>query len=472
MEQKKNLPEELNLPIQHPDYKAEITEIIRSRLTPKRKAYKLTDYHENDIAAAMEELKKEERIRLYSLFDMDTLALIFEYFDELRDYLDELPLRKRADLLSLLETDTAAEYLRELEEEDQQKLMSLMEAESREEIDLLFSFDEDEVGSHMSTNFITIPEGSTVRQAMRELVKQAAEHDNLSTLYVVDEKETLLGAIELTDLIRAREGADLEDITMTSYPYVYASERLDDCIERMKDYSEDSIPVLDEDNRLIGVVTAQDLTELVDEALGEDYAKLAGLTSEEDLEEPLRRSVGKRLPWLAILLGLGLVVSSVVGIFESIAASLTVVVCFQSLILAMAGNVGTQSLAIAIRVLMDEQITGKQKLYLVAKEAKVGICNGFLMGLLSVGFIGLYLMFVKAQPAGLSFSISLCTGASMLLAMFLSSLTGTVVPIVFKKLKIDPAVASGPLITTINDLVAVVIYYGLVYLLLIQGMGL
>jgi len=472
MDQKKNIPEEVTLVAQHPDYKAEILEIVRGRLTPRRKAEKLTDYHENDIAAAMEELSREERVRLYSVLDMDTLALIFEYFDEITDYIGELSIRKRADILSRLETATAADYLRDLEEEEQQKLVSLMEAESREEIDLLFSFDEDEVGSRMTTDFITIPEGSTVRQAMRELVKQAEEHDNLSTLYVVDEDETLLGAIELTDLIRAREGDDLENITMTSYPYVYAGEKLDDCIERMKDYSEDSIPVLDEDNRLVGVVTAQDLTELVDEALGEDYAKLAGLTSEEDLEEPLRKSIGKRLPWLAILLGLGLVVSSVVGIFESIAEKLTVVVCFQSLILAMAGNVGTQSLAVAIRVLMDEQITGKEKLYLVGKEAKVGVCNGFLMGLLSVGFIGLYLMLVKHEPAGLSFSISLCTGIAMLLAMFLSSLTGTVVPILFKKLKIDPAVASGPLITTMNDLVAVVIYYGLVWLLLIQGLGL
>lgn len=467
----KNLPEELDLELQHPDYKAEILEIIRSRLTPKRKAEKLTDYHENDIAAAMEELSREERVRLYSVLDMDTLALIFEYFDEITDYIGELSIRKRADLLSLLETATAADYLRDLEEDEQKKLVGLMEAESREELDLLFSFDEDEVGSRMTTNFITIPEGCSVRQAMRELVKQAEEHDNLSTLYVVDEDETLLGAIELTDLIRAREGDDLEAITMTSYPYVYAAEKLDDCIERMKDYSEDSIPVLDEDNRLIGVVTAQDLTELVDEALVEDYAKLAGLTEEEELDEPLKKSIGKRLPWLAILLALGLVVSSVVGIFESIAANLPVVVCFQSLILAMAGNVGTQSLAVAIRVLMDEQITGKQKLYLVGKEAKVGVCNGLLLGTLSVLIVGLYLMLVKAEPATTAFSISACTGIALTLSMFISSLMGTAVPILFTKLKIDPAVASGPLITTINDLVAVVIYYGLVWLLLIRFLG-
>jgi magnesium transporter len=289
---------------------------------------------------------------------------------------------------------------------------------------------------------------------------------------VVDEDETLLGAIELTDLIRAREGDDLETITMTSYPYVYAAEKLDDCIERMKDYSEDSIPVLDEDNRLIGVVTAQDLTELVDEALVEDYAKLAGLTADEDLDEPLFKSIGKRLPWLAILLVLGLVVSSVVGLFEGIAAEIPVVVCFQSLILAMAGNVGTQSLAIAIRVLMDEQITGKQKLFLIGKEARVGLCNGLIISVLSFGLVGGYLALVKGVALSMAFSVALCTGAALLAAMLISSLMGTIIPILFKKLNIDPAVASGPLITTINDLVAVVIYYGLVWLFLLQWLGL
>ena len=259
---------------------------------------------------------------------------------------------------------------------------------------------------------------------------------------------------------------------MTSYPYVYANEQIEDCIERIKAYSEDSIPVLDRNNKLIGVLTAQDITRLVDEEMSDDYAKLGGLTAEEDLQEPLKKSVRKRLPWLIILLGLGLVVSTVVGLFESVVASLTVVVCFQSLILDMAGNVGTQSLAITIRVLMDEQLTGKQKLALVAKEARVGLCNGLILGSLSFVLIGLYLFLLKGEAITLAFSVSLCTGIALLVSMLLSSITGTIVPIAFKKLNIDPAVASGPLITTINDLVAVVTYYGMSWLLLIQVLGL
>lgn len=229
--------------------------------------------------------------------------------------------------------------------------------------------------------------------------------------------------------------------------------------------------VLNEKNRLTGVLVAQDITQMVDDAMGEDYARLAGLTAQEDLREPLRKSIGKRLPWLVVLLMLGLLVSSVVGLFETVVASLTLVVCFQSLILDMAGNVGTQSLAITIRVLMDENLTGKQRLLLVGKETRVGLCNGLILGMLSFLCIGLYLL-AKGEGAVMAFSVSACTGVALLVAMVLSSLSGTTVPLLFKKLNVDPAVASGPLITTINDLVAVVTYYGLAWVLLIGVLNL
>ncbi len=453
---------------QHPDYRMEIVQIVRSNLTPKLMREKILDYHENDVAAAMELLKKEERNRLYSILDSETLSSILEYSEKLNEYLNELSVRKRVDILSRLETPTVVEYLQQLEKLERSTLMDLMTEDVKKEIMLLSSFDEDEIGGKMTTNYISIGSNITVRQAMKELVEQAATNDNISTIYVVDEAGVLLGAIDLKDLIIARDNTSLDDIIMTSYPYVYASEQIEDCIERIKDYSEDSIPVLDEENRLKGVLTAQDITQLIDDEMGDDYAKLAGLTAEEDLREPLKKSISKRLPWLVILLGLGLLVSSVVGLFERVVAHLALIVCFQSLVLDMAGNVGTQSLAVTIRVLMDEQISGRQKLYLIGKEARVGLLNGLILGLLSFVFIGLYLVLLKGQPALLAFSVSLCTGIALLVAMLMSSLSGTVIPILFKKLKIDPAVASGPLITTINDLVAVVAYYGLAWILLIN----
>lgn len=452
----------------HPDYRQEIVGIIRSNLTPKLMREKLLDYHENDIAAAMACLRPEERSRLYTVLDTDSLAWVLEYADALHVYLAELPIRRRVELLSHFEISTTVAYLESLDKQNRTTLIDLMPEETRSEVSLMASFDEDEIGSKMTTNYISIRQGLSVPQAMTELVRQAAENDNVSTIYVVDDDETLIGAIELTDLIVARSGDPLEVIVMTSYPYVYADELIENCIERLRGYSEDSIPVLDAENKLRGVLTATELAQLIEDEIGDDYAKLAGLTAEEDLREPLLRSIGKRLPWLIVLFGLGMLVSGVVGLFEAVVSRLTLIVSFQSLILGMAGNAGTQSLAVTIRLLMDENLTGRQKLQLVGKEARVGFCNGLLLGVLSFLLIGLYLFLLVGETPRLAFSVSFCTGIALLLSMLLSSVSGTTIPMLFKKLKIDPAVASGPFITTINDLVAVVTYYGLAWILLIS----
>lgn len=452
-------------------YSAEIAELIKSNLTPKRMQEKLSSYHENDIASTLELLSKNEREKLYQILDSETLADILEYSDHMGEYVQELTLRKKVDVFSRMETADVVEVLRQLERKERETLIDLLNPEVRSEVKLLSSFDEDEIGSVMSTNYIVVSDRASVKEAMSELVRQAADNDNISTIYVVDQHETFYGAIDLKDLIIAREGTDLTGIMTCSYPYIYARASIEDCIPQLMDYSEDSVPVLDNENKLIGVITASDLVEVVGDELNEDYAKLAGLSAEEDLEEPIRLSVKKRLPWLFVLLAMGLGVSATVGLFESIVAQLPVIMCFQSLILDMAGNVGTQSLAVAIRVLMDKQITGKQKAALILKESRVGLSNGLILGILSFIVIGVYLV-IKGNAVSFAFAVSGCLGAAMVLAMLISSLSGTIIPIFFQKVGVDPAVASGPLITTVNDLVAVISYYGLAWLILLEIMHL
>lgn len=471
MREKINLiPEPLGA-AQHPDYPREIAGILRSTLMPQVMKERILAYHEKDIAAAMELLSREERGRLYNILDDRPLADILEYSGQLGQYIGEVSLPRQADLLSQFEAAAAVECLAGMEKPERSALLELMDQETRQAILLLSSFDDGEIGSRMSTNYVCVTAGSSVRQAMRALIDQAEEHDNISTLYVVGEDQTLMGAIELKKLIIAREYTRLEDITMLSYPYVYAGESIDACVERIKDYSEDSIPVLTGDNKLCGVLTCQEITQMVDDVLGDDYAKLAGLSAEEDLREPLGQSIRKRLPWLVLLLALGLVVSGVVGAFEQVVAHLAILVSFQSLILDMSGNVGTQSLAVTIRVLMDEQLGGKQRRALIRKEVRVGLANGLILAVLSAGLIGGYLILFKGQAPLFALWAALCAGAALLLAVLLSSLSGTVIPVLFQWLKVDPAVASGPLITTINDLIAVVSYYGLSWLFLMELLG-
>ncbi|MFR5356163.1 MAG: magnesium transporter [Clostridia bacterium] len=454
--------------VQKPNYVEELLEILRSSLAADELQDQISDYHESDIADAFEQLTEEERKRLYPLLGPEWIAEIFTYIEDPDEYLKELDLGQAAQVLSYMDSDDAVDVLDELDDTTQEKLVGMMDEESSHDIKMLQSYEDDEVGSLMTTNFIVIHENLTIRQAMRELIRQAGENDNISTVYVIDKNDQFYGAIDLKDLIIAREKNALEDIISTSYPYVTDHEKIDDCIEQIKDYAEDSIPVLTEDKQLIGVITAQDLVEVVDDAMGEDYAKLAGLTAEEDLEETTTESMKKRLPWLVILLFLGLAVSTVVGVFETVVAVLPIVMCFQSLILDMAGNVGTQSLAVTIRVLMDENLTAGEKVGLVFKEMKVGFFNGLFLGIMAFIFIGLYIWLLKGNPVVHAFVISGCVGFSLMAAMVISSLVGTLIPMFFHKIKIDPAVASGPLITTVNDLVAVVIYYGLVWILLIH----
>lgn len=467
MKEKDNTVQEITETNQHPSHQEDIVKLIKGPLTPKMKQQNLLSYHEKDISDALCLLSVDDRKHLYTLLDAEWIAEILEYSDDSTIYLNEIPIQKRMAVLSHFETVEMLDYIREMDKDSRDIILDLLDSEKKREFLLLNSFNEDEIGSKMTSNYVVIDFGISVKEAMSSLIRQANDNDNISTIYVLDKNQIFLGAIDLKDLIIAREGTDLEKIITTSYPYVYATEQIEDCLSRIKDYSEDSIPVLDNENKLIGVLTSQTIMELVDDEMSEDYAKFAGLSSEEDLNEPLRKSIMKRLPWLMVLLVLGMFVSSIVGVFEKVVAQLPLIIAFQSLILDMAGNVGTQSLAVTIRVLVDENIGKKQKFFLVCKETRIGFVNGMILGILSFVMVGFYLALLKSQTVNMAFSISACTGIALLVSMILSSMSGTLIPLMFIKMKIDPAVASGPLITTINDLVAVITYYCLVWVLII-----
>lgn len=448
----------------------ELFEKLRQLIEETADAAKLSeilgDYHSADIAAVYPDLSEAARRRLAQVLPSEEFSEVFSYLENAEDYIEAMDTAHAADIIESMDADDAVDILDELNEDTRSEIIKLMDDEAVEDINLINSYDDDVVGSRMTTNYIVIQRDMSIKAAMRAMVEQAAENDNVSTIYVVDKEGIYCGAIDLRDLIVAREGSALDDIIMTSYPCVCADESVEGCIERLKEYSEDSIPVVDNDSKLIGVITSTDLVEAVDEEMSDDYAKLGGLSSEEDLNEPVYRSIKKRTPWLFILFVLGLGVSSVVGMFENVISSLPFIVSFQSLILDMAGNVGTQSLAVTIRVLADEQVSGKQTLKLIWKEVRVGFLNGFILGTLSCLLVGAYLCFSNPLPT--AFLTAGCIGIALFAAMIFSSFFGTVIPVLFKKLKIDPAVASGPLITTINDLIAVVTYYGLAWLLLLE----
>lgn len=451
-----------------PMYSDEVLKIFRSNLPKEELIEKISDYHMGDIADAFEKMTPEERKSLYPVLGVEMVAEIFSYIEDSEEYIKEINSDKVANLISEMDSDDAVDILEKLSDTDRKRIVALLDNDAKQDVSMILSYEDDEIGSEMTTNYIVVKKNLTIKEATHQLITQAGENDNINTIYVVDDKDSFYGAIDLKDLIVAREYQSLDELIIKSYPYVKANEKIVDCIEQLKDYAEDSIPVLDDNKHILGVITAHDIVEVVDEELGEDYAKLGGLTAEEDLNETTLQSTKKRLPWLIILLFLGMGVSSVVGMFETVVAVIPIVICFQSLILDMAGNVGTQSLAVTIRVLMDENLKASDKVKLMFKEVRVGFSNGLLLGTMSFIFVGLYIFLFKGNTFGYSFLVSGCVGFSLLASMVISSLVGTLVPMFFSKIKVDPAVASGSLITTINDLVAVVTYYGMVWIFLID----
>ena len=454
--------------LSNPEYVAEIINLLNKKDLTKQFIEKIvSDYHYSDIADALQQVNQKIRERFFTDINDQQLSEIFAYFDQPQNYVKELSLKQAANIISEMDSDDAVDILEEIDDETEDKIIDLMDSESSEDVLLIQSYNDDEIGSKMTTNYIEIKKNMTVKEAMTSLIDQAKDNDNVSTIYVSDLDNKFYGAIDLKDLIIARENTPLESIITNSYPTVKDHQIISEVYQDLQDYSEDSFPVLNQNDEIIGIITANDLIEVVDEEMAEDYAKLAGLSSEEDVDETVFSSVKKRLPWLILLLVLGLVVSSVVGIFEKVIDLVAVSVCFQSLILDMAGNVGTQSLAVTIRVLNNEDLTVKDKLKLVKKEVKVGFFNGLLIAGFACVFITLYIFIIKNYPINFSIILALCIGLSLIVTMIISSLVGTLIPLTLNSMNIDPAVASGPLITTVNDLVSAICYYSIVYLFVI-----
>ena len=450
----------------------ELLSLIRSKSKPSYIKEELENYHDSDIAEVICYLTEEERKKLYRILGKERVSNVFTYLENVEDYIAELENETAADLIELMDADDALDVLQELEEEDKKQITSLMEKDALEDVRLLASFEDDQIGSKMTTNYIIVKKNDTIKSAMKHLIKYSKENDNIYTLFVKDENGKFYGSIDLKDLIRAREDDDLEDIIHTQYPYVYSTELIEECINDLKDASLDLYPVLNEKDELIGVITQDDLVEVVEDELTEDYAKLAGLNEAEEIDEPVFKSVKKRIVWLVCLLILGMFISLVVSQFETVIDGIPMIVFFQSVILGMSGNAGTQSLAVTIRGLMDEDLSRKKIAKMVFKEVRVGLTNGLILSIISFGAVSLFLYVRNTPIIGEALRINDllliagCVSGALIPAFILSSFIGCIVPIIFKKIKIDPAVASGPLITTLNYIVGIFTYYGLAILVL------
>lgn len=445
------------------DFSEEIIEIIK-QYNKKELSLALSDYHDYDIAKVLPLIEKQLRVKVYNALTDEELSDIFTHLEDPSLFIEELSSEKLADIIEEMDSDDAVDILEELDEQTQQEVIQLLDEETQNAVELITAYDEEQIGSLMTNDFVSVKNTYTVKQAMRAVINQAGENDNISTIFVTDKQSKYCGGIRLRDLVIARSQTPLDDIIITSFPFIYANALVSDMLADIKDYAEPTLPVLSADNRLIGALTSADVVEVIDEELTEDYAQLAGL-SEEALEDALERKnifkgALKRLPWLIILLVLDLFIGAYVGVFEAVVIGVPFLVSFQQLVSGMSGNTGTQTLATTVKMLGDGESTFKEKAKFLFKEIRVGLLIGIVTGILSFVAVTLYSYLTHSTGA---FITDLKAGSSVGVAMFLSasiaSITGSVIPITLEKLGADPAVASGPLITTLNDFIAITVYY-------------
>ncbi|MCR5232150.1 MAG: magnesium transporter [Acholeplasmatales bacterium] len=461
------------------EYVEQLKQILMSTsLSDEDKKNELMQYHENDIADMLDDLDDNQRDELHRILGDEVFGDVLLYSEDISEQISSMEPEEAADVIEKMDADDAIDVLEELDEDDRKEIVNLMDPEAKEDIQDILKYDDDEIGSKMTNNYISILVTNSVKTAMKRVVAEAAENDNVSNIYVVDVQDKLVGVIELRDLIIAREGIDLGTIVKQNYPSFHATDKVEDCLAEMREYALPSYPILDDQDRLIGAITHDDVQEAMDEEMGEDYAKLGGLTEEEDLDESPFKSVKKRIPWLAVLLVLDLLISFTMANFENVVAVLAIIAFFQTLVLDMAGNAGTQSLSVTIRMISTNDVTGKKIARTILKEFLTGVLNGVILATISFGFVMLYLfIFKKGVVNGDEYNVvqaisaSSIVGIALLVAMTVSSLVGSIIPIIFYKMKIDPAVASGPFITTINDVTALLIYYGLAAFLFFTVLG-
>ena len=453
-------------------YTEQIVALIRQNNNKLELSILLSDYHVNDIADALVLLEDSEREKVYSALSDEQLSDIFAHIENPSEIIEDMPDEKVADIIEEMASDDAIDLLEELDEDKQKGILELLDDETARDVELIAAYDEELIGSMMTNDFVCICQSESVPKTMRKVISDAGEKDNISTIFVTDNDGFYKGAIPLRDLVIARKQTPLEDIIITSFPFVYASDQIKDNLQAIKEYAEPTLPVLDDDNRLIGALTSADLIEAVDEELTEDYAKLAGL-SEEALEDAVEKKqifsgALKRLPWLIVLLILDLFIGAYIGIFEAVVIGLPFLVSFQQLVAGLSGNTGTQTLAMTVQLLADNSVTKKEKSSFLFKEIRVGFLIGLATGIISLILVTLYSYLVNSDLLFIThLKMGLTVGVAMLISASVSAMTGCLIPITLHKLGADPAVASGPLITTLNDLIAITVYYGIALIALL-----
>ena len=412
----------------------------------------IDDLHVADIAEILEELSTTDAQFLYQFIAEEKSAeILVELDDDLReDLLADLTAKEIAEeVIDNLETDDAADVIGELSEEKQEEVLSLIEDKDHaSDISDLLTYPEDTAGGLMAKELIKVNENWNTLQCLREMRKQAEHVKQVHTIYVVDNDDVLLGSMSLSGLLLTETNTPIKEIIKTEIISVKATEDDKDVANIMNKYDLIVLPVVDDMNRLIGRITIDDIMDVVKEEAEKDYQMASGISEDVESSDSVWAHTRARLPWLLIGMVGGLLGAKVIGIFD-IRENFELAF-FIPLIAAMGGNVGVQSAAIVVQGLANDSLKLDSILSKLIKELGVGLLNGIICSIIILG---------AAFSLGYGLTLSLTVSISLLAVIVFAALFGTFVPLTLEKYEIDPALATGPFITTVNDVLGLFIYF-------------
>ena len=418
-----------------------------------------SDFHHADIAEILDELNIEDALYIIKLLDSEkTSEVLMELDDDYREkILNNLSVKEIAEEVEELDSDDATDIISELPEDKQKKVMSkIIDAEHKADIKELLKYDEDLAGSLMAKELIKVNENWTVTSCVKEMRVQASEVTRVHSVYVVDNNDVLLGRLSLKDLLVADPKTKIKSIYKSNVEFVFDYDSAEYVANTMQKYDLGAIPVIDKNKKLLGRITIDDIVDLIREEAEEDYQLAAGILQDVDVDDSIIELTRARLPWLILGLIGGIGAAFIMGGFDEILIENKILFYFTPLIAAMAGNVGVQSSAIIVQGLANDEIKDSINKRLI-KETLLSILNGVILALILFLFVFIW----KKE-----IDIALALSASLVAVVIVAGIIGTFIPLFLNKRGIDPAIATGPFITTCNDIFGILIYFMVAKLIL------
>lgn len=415
---------------------------------------KLMELHPYDIAAFFLSLPEELDQEFLKVLTVEQAAGLVQELDtdEQVRVLTLMGAEKAVQVLNRMENDDLADMLAEVTEEQRQEILKVMLKEESENVQKLLSFDPETAGGIMTNRFVWLKQSFTVSEAVSKIKSFAEYAENIYYLYAINDQKQLAGVLSYRDLILAEPNERIENIMSKRVISVPTDAKQEEVAKLFERYDFIAVPVVDEEQKLLGIVTVDDIIDVMIEEAEDDYAKLAASGKSIDFNTGAWTAAMRRLPWLILLLFLGLLSGTVLSTFENTLQQVVALAFFMPMIAGMTGNTGTQSLAIVIRGLTNQDLPKHTVWKLIARELGVGLFIGLVCGLLAA--------VIAAWIFQDNIYLSLVIGLSLFLTLVIGTLAGTIIPILLYRINIDPAIASGPLITTLNDVFSLTVYFG------------